>query len=628
VSETRKLAAILVSDVVGYSRLTGADEDRILARLRTLRSDLIDPTIAVHHGRIVKRTGDGSIVEFRSVVDAVNLAIEVQRAMVERNAEVAADKRIEFRIGIHLGDVVEENDGDLMGDGVNIAARLQGVATPGGICISDDAYRQVRGRLDLKVSDLGPVPLKNIAEPMRAYSLEFGAPREARSPPPADQAKSAPKRRSSFASLAAAATLLLLVAAGGWTLLGGRGTKPAQAAHLSMVVLPFANLSGDPAQDYFADGITENLTTDLSRLSGAFVIARNTAFTYKGKNVDAKEIGKELRVRYVLEGSVQRDPGRMRINVQLIDAETGNHLWAERFDKPLTDLFDMQDEIVARLANQLGTALIAAEARRAERAPKPDSLDLYFQGMAWFNKGPAPEYLSQARDFFERALALDPSNIDALVGTARVDALMAAAYMTDDRAARFAAAEATLTKVLSLAPNDAWAHFWMGVVKDQTNRTAEGIAEVQRALALDPNLAAAHGEMGNAKIFTGQAEETEAQENEALRLSPRDNFAFVWMLLAGAAKVHLGANEEAVEWLRRSIEVNRNLPMAHFFLAAALGNLGKLDEARAETQAGLALNPNFSVHGFRVGAESNNPIFLTQRERLLEGLRKAGVPEQ
>ena len=628
-AETRKLAAILVSDVVGYSRLTGADEDRILARLRSLRSDLIDPTIAVHHGRIVKRTGDGAIVEFRSVVDAVNLAIEVQRAMVERNAGVAPDKRIEFRIGIHLGDVVEESDGDLMGDGVNIAARLQGVAKPGGICISDDAYRQVKGRLDLKVSDLGPVPLKNIAEPMRAYSLEVGAPREARSPPPADQARSAPKRSSSFASLAAAiAALLLLAVAGGWYILNGRTPKPAEAAHLSIVVLPFANLSGDPSQDYFADGITENLTTDLSRLSGAFVIARNTAFTYKGKNVDAKEIGKELRVRYVLEGSVQRDPGRMRINVQLIDAETGNHLWAERFDKPLTDLFDMQDEIVARLANQLGTALIAAEARRAERAPKPDSLDLYFQGMAWFNKGPSSENLSQARGFFERALALDPGNIDALVGTARVDALMAATYMTDDRAARFAAAEATLTKVLSLAPNDAWAHLWMGVVKDQTNRTAEGIAEVQRALTLDPNLAAAHGEMGNAKIFTGQAEETEAQENEALRLSPRDNFAFVWMLLAGAAKVHLGANEEAVEWLRRSIEVNRNLPMTHFFLAAALGNLGKLDEARAETQAGLALNPNFSVHGFRVGAESNNPIFLTQRERLLEGLRKAGVPEQ
>ena len=307
VSETRKLAAILVSDVVGYSRLTGADEDRILARLRALRSDLIDPTIAVHHGRIVKRTGDGSIVEFRSVVDAVNCAIEVQRAMVERNAEVAPDKRIEFRIGIHLGDVVEESDGDLMGDGVNIAARLQGVAKPGGICISDDAYRQVKGRLDLKVSDLGPVPLKNIAEPMRAYSLEVGAPREARSPPPADQAKPAPKRRSSFASLAAAiAALLLLAVAGGWYILNGRAPKPVEAAHLSIVVLPFANLSGDPEQDYFADGITDDLTTDLSHLPDSFVIARGTAFTYKGKPLDAKQIGRELGVRYVLEGSVRR----------------------------------------------------------------------------------------------------------------------------------------------------------------------------------------------------------------------------------------------------------------------------------------------------------------------------------
>jgi len=284
VSETRKLAAILVSDVVGYSRLTGADEDRILARLRTLRSDLIDPTIAVHHGRIVKRTGDGSIVEFRSVVDAVNLAIEVQRAMVERNAGVAPDKRIEFRIGIHLGDVVEESDGDLMGDGVNIAARLQGVAKPGGICLSEQAYWQVKGRLDLKVNDLGPVPLKNIAEPMRAYSLEFGAPSAAKVAAPADQRKSLTgKTRLAFAPLAAGiVALVLLVAASGWYMLGGRLTKPAQAAHLSIVVLPFANLSGDPAQDYFADGITENLTTDLSRLSGSFVIARNTAFTFKG----------------------------------------------------------------------------------------------------------------------------------------------------------------------------------------------------------------------------------------------------------------------------------------------------------------------------------------------------------
>ncbi len=312
-SETRKLAAILVSDVVGYSRLTGADEDRILARLRTLRSDLIDPTIAVHHGRVVNRTGDGAIVEFRSVVDAVNCAIEIQRAMADRNAGVASDKRIEFRIGIHLGDVVEESDGDLMGDGVNIAARLEGVAKPGAICLSEQAYWQVKGRLVLKVIDLGPTQLKNIADPVRVYALEVGQPTHARPAP-------APARETS--------------------------TPP----RFSIVVLPFANIGGDPEQEHFVDGVTESLTTDLSRIRGAVVIARNTAFDYKGKQLDVKTIGRVLNVRYVLEGSVQRGGNRMRVNVQLIDAESGSHLWAERFDKPLADLFDMQDEIVARLA--------------------------------------------------------------------------------------------------------------------------------------------------------------------------------------------------------------------------------------------------------------------------------------
>src|ERR1700675_859087 len=266
-SETRKIAAILVSDVVGYSRLAGADEDRTLARLRALRSDLIDPTISVHHGRIVKRTGDGSVIEFRSVVDAVRCALEVQHAMVERNAGVAPDKRIEFRIGIHLGDVVEESDGDLMGDGVNIAARLESVAKPGAICLSEDAYRQVKGRLDLAARDLGPTQLKNIAEPIRVHSLEVGQPAQAKpSPAPAPE-KSAPPR-------------------------------------LSMVVLPFANIGGDPEQEHFIDGVTESLTTDLSRIQSAVVIARNTAFTYKDKPVDGKTIGRELNVRYVLHGSV------------------------------------------------------------------------------------------------------------------------------------------------------------------------------------------------------------------------------------------------------------------------------------------------------------------------------------
>src|SRR5690242_19709817 len=358
-AETRKLAAILAADVAGYSKLAAADEERTLARLRALRSDLIDPTIALHHGRVVKRTGDGILIEFRSVVDAVRCALEVQNGMAERNAGLPPERRIEFRIGIHLRDVVEESDGDLMGDGVNIAARLEGIAKPGAICLSEDAYRQVKSRLDLAVSDLGATQLKNIAEPIRVYLLELGRPVQVKQP-----ATSTPPR-------------------------------------LSIVVLPFANLGGDPEQEYFVDGVTESLTTDLSRISGSFVIARNTAFTYKGKPFDVKQIGRELNVRYVLEGSVQRSGNRLRVNVQLIDAETGAHIWAERFDKPVADLFDMQDEIVSRLANTLSAELITAEARRAERSLHPDAMDLVFQGRGWLNKGLTPDYMAQARGFFE-----------------------------------------------------------------------------------------------------------------------------------------------------------------------------------------------------------------------------------
>src|ERR1700722_9853020 len=301
-NESRKLAAILVADVVGYSRLAGADEDRTLARLRGLRSELIDPAIAAHRGRIVKRTGDGSIIEFRSVVDAVLCAIEVQTDMIERNAGVSEDRRIHFRIGVHLGDVVEESDGDLMGDGVNIAARLEGIAAPGAICLSEDAYRQVKGRRDLAVSDLGPTQLKNIADPIRVYSLQVGVSAQAK---PAEPVTSvAPKKHSALLPLAIGiAALLVLIGGAGWWFVNANrpaavaSKTPAEAARISLVVLPFTNLSNDPAQEYFADGVTENLTTELSRLHNSFVIARNTAFTFKGKSLDAKAIGKELGVR-------------------------------------------------------------------------------------------------------------------------------------------------------------------------------------------------------------------------------------------------------------------------------------------------------------------------------------------
>jgi TolB-like protein/Tfp pilus assembly protein PilF len=489
--------------------------------------------------------------------------------------------------------------------------------------ISDDAYRQVKSRLDLKVSDLGPVPLKNIAEPMRAYSLEIGP----KSKPLADQARPAPKRHRPFAWLAAALTaLLFLVAASGWYILNGRAPKPPEAAHLSIVVLPFANLSGDPTQDYFADGITENLTTDLSRLSGSFVIARNTAFTFKGKNADAREIGKELGVRYVLEGSVQRDQNQVRVNAQLIDAESGGHLWAERFDKPPSNLFSLEDDIVASLASRLGAELITNEARRAERTPNPDSMDLYFQGISWFNKGRSAENMVQARSFFERALALDPGNLDALLGTAAVDQQVAAGYETDDRPVRFAAVEATLNKVLSQSPNNAWAHYWMCRVEVQTKRGAQGIAECERALALNPNLASAHG-IGLAKIFDGHPEETESHEREALRVSPHDTEAGVWVEYIALAKLYLGAYEEALDLFRRAKDLDPNFATGRLNMATVLVELGRLDEARAEVQAGLALNPGFTIRRYRAGAQSDNPVFLKRRERNIEDMRKAGVPE-
>jgi TolB-like protein/class 3 adenylate cyclase/Tfp pilus assembly protein PilF len=591
-SETRKLAAILVADVVGYSRLVGAEEERTLARLRALRSDLVEPAIAVHHGRIVKRTGDGFIAEFRSVVDAARSAIEAQTGMVERNAGIAPERRIEFRIGIHLGDVVEEADGDLMGDGVNIAARLEGMSAPGGICLSEDAYRQLKGRLNLAVSDLGLKALKNIADPMRVYSLEVGEPAPAKLAPAPAADKLGPPR-------------------------------------LSIVVLPFDNIGGDPEQDHFVDGITESLTTDLSRLRGSFVIGRNTAFTFKGKAVDLKQIGRELNVRYVLEGSVQRGGNRMRVNVQLVDAETGSHLWAERFDKPLADLFDMQDEIVGRLANALNAQLVAAEARRAEQAPNPDSMDLYFQGMSRLNKGVTPDIVRQAREFFDRALAADPGNVEAIVGSALADVRASSLFPVADPTAAFIAAEAMLTKALSSVPDHARAYLYLAIVHIYTRRAGEGIAECEHALALDRNLADAHDMIGFGKIFIGRAEETEAHVAEALRLSPRDTMAYLWMSHAGISKNHLGHWEQALVWFRRSVEANRNYPHQYFAMGATLAQLGRLGEARSAVEAGLALDATFAVSRFRanLAARCEDERFLAQLEPILEGMRKAGLPE-
>jgi TolB-like protein/Tfp pilus assembly protein PilF len=440
-------------------------------------------------------------------------------------------------VGINIGDVIVEPH-DVFGDGVNIAARLESIAEPGGICISSSAYDHVRGKVGVEFADLGEQNLKNIARPVHAYAVvQEGS-----------YSPSIPAERT-----------------------GRSGPSPPR---LSIVVLPFTNLSGDPEQDYFVDGVTESLTTDLSRISGSFVIGRHTAFTYKGKAVDLKKIGQELNVRYVLEGSVQQSLDQLRVNVQLVETENAGHLWAERFDKRIADLFEMQDEIVSRLANTLRTELIEAEARRSERSPHPDAMDLYFQGRHWWNKGLTSEYLAQARHFFERSLAIDPANADAMTWIALVDVARGVSFLTDDSPRSFAA-ETILLEVLSRTPNHAWAHFVLGALQIYTNRVAQGVAQCERALALDHNLADAHVAIGTAKFFTGCAVETDAHVNEALRLSPRDIFAFRWLLLVGFAKLQLAEDAEAVSWFLRSIEANRNFPLAHFACVLHLRFLGR-----------------------------------------------------
>jgi TolB-like protein len=386
----RRLSAILAADVAGYSRLMHHDEEATHAKLTALLAGGVEPAIAEHGGRIVKNTGDGFLAEFPSAIEAVRAAVQFQKRIQELTTGDVEDRRIAFRVGVNIGDVIVEPH-DIFGDGVNIAAPLESIAEPGGICISSAAYDQVRGKVGVEFDDLGEQDLKNIPRPVRAYAVVQEGP---------SQAIHAERARPDALS----------------------------APRLSIVVLPFGNLSGDPKQEYFADGVTESLTTDLSRIGGSFVIGRHTAFTYKGKAVDLRQIGRELNVRYVLEGSVQRSGNRLRVNVQLNDAATGNHLWAERFDKPMADLFDMQDEIVSRLANTLNAQLIAAEARRAERSLQPSALDLYFQGMACWNKGWTSLHMMQARSFFERALELEPGNVDALVGIAAVDTTSAGLF--------------------------------------------------------------------------------------------------------------------------------------------------------------------------------------------------------
>jgi adenylate cyclase len=638
-AETRKIAAILVADVVGYSRLAGADEDRTLARLRGLRSDLIDPAIAAHHGRTVKRTGDGSIVEFRSVVDAVRCGIEVQNGLLERNVGVPPERRIESRIGIHLGDVIEEADGDLMGDAINIAARLEGIAEPGAICLSEDAYRQVRGRLDLAVTDLGPTQLKNIAEPIRVYSLEVGKPTQAKPGTAANPIEKLPKlkKRSRFALPGVAvAALVILAAIGAWRFVGSNRITPTEATRLSIVVLPFKNLGGDPAQDYFADALTDQLTTALARLRDCVVIAHTTALTYKVKSVDAKAIGKELGVRYVLEGSVQPTSDQVRINTQLIDAETGAHLWADQFDVPRADSLQTQDKIVARLARAMYLELPEVETARVKRTPaaKPDAQDLALQCQMVFLKNEvvfASEAIATVDSPCERALAADPDNVRALTWSAvkSMPSVGRGSSPWDD----LKRADVLLSKALALDPNYAPAHLLNAFMLQAQFRLEEAIAEDRRALDLDPSLADAYWHMGFVMRRLGEFQASVEAIDKAIWLSPHDPFRSVWYADKAGSHLALKQYNQAIESARRAVAVNPNNAGSYFYLAVALALAGQ------ESQAHEALERYLALPGARktmatwkrvrpqlVNADSD-PRYVQYYDLLFEGLRKAGMPE-
>jgi adenylate cyclase len=618
-AETRKLAAILAADVAGYSKLAAADEERTLARLRALRSDLFDPTIALHHGRVVKRTGDGVLIEFRSVVDAVRCAIEVQNGMVERNAGLPPERRIELRVGIHLGDVVEESDGDLMGDGVNIAARLEGIAKPGAICLSEDAYRQVKSRLDLSVSDLGSAQLKNIADPVHIYSVEVGKP--VRAKPPKGVARTQP---SLVGLVGAAIIALVIIAAGAWYLFGANRTTTLisnKPAHLSIVVLPFANLSGDPSQDYFADGITENLTTDLSRIRNSFVIGRNTAFTFKGKNVDSKEISKELGVRYVLEGSVQRDQNRVRVNAQLIDGETDAHLWADRFEASVTDLFKLQDQVVARLANTLGYELAKAEAQKSTHATNPDAIDLMMRGWSEIWQRPTKESTASARDYFERASKIDPQNAEAMVGLAyarwraRIYGWSTASEDT------YTAQLDLLTKATAISPGYAFAYYVKSLVLFFLKQLPEAIEAGRTAVALDPNMAHGYFGMAQAESWLGRCEQSKGHLKQALDLSPRDPLVPNWHMTLGVSEHCLGQLDAAIGEINQAIDAGYRTFYPYLYLAgveAAKGNEAAAKLALAEARR---LNPQLTIKWLEEQVGPPPAI-------IAEGWRKAGVPEE
>jgi TolB-like protein/class 3 adenylate cyclase/Flp pilus assembly protein TadD len=632
-SETRRLAAILAADVVGYSRLMGEDEAGTAKAVREHR-EAARPVVVSHGGRIVKTTGDGLLLEFPSVIAAVECAIAIQKSMVERNADTPEAKRILYRVGVNLGDVLIEGD-DILGDGVNIAARLEGVCEPGGVLISGAAYDHVRGRIDARFVDLGEKQLKNIARPVRAYSIEVGAPAQ---PTPTTPAKSAMTNRQATAAMVLVALGIVAVAVTAreryWLNVNRPAVvatglsapdassiaAPAEAKHLSIVVLPFKNLSGDPSQDYFADGVTDNLTTDLSRIRSSFVIASTTAFTYKGKTVDAKEIGKELGVRYVLEGSVQRDQNRVRVNAQLIDAESGAHLWAERFEEDVADLFKLQDQVVARLENTLGLQLVKAEAERGTRSKDPDVVDLTMRGNALFQLQPlTKDNNDAARAAFEQALKIDPNDVAALNGDAVAHlhelTLGWRRPGTDYEAKVLGQAE----RAIALAPNNEWPYYAKSFYLFLSRRPNEALGAADVGLAINPNSALLNGVRALAENSLGDYEQAKADITKAMRLSPHDPFMLFWPVYLGDAELGLGHFDAAIDAYHRAVDLGFRSFIPYVDLAAAFALQGKMEDANTALTEARRLEPKLTVKWLQSVAPNIPNLF--------EGVRKAGLPE-
>jgi adenylate cyclase len=581
-SATRRLAAILAADVAGYSRLMGEDEEGTLNRLWSIRADVINPKVTEHRGRIVKTTGDGLLVEFTSVVDALRCASEIQSAMAEGNAGTAAEKRIEFRIGVHQGDIVVE-DGDIFGDGVNVAARLEGLAEPGGICVSARVQEDVAGRLDLTFEDLGEQSLKNIARPIYVYRVRLEG----------------VKSQSSGKPVEAVSVLPL-------------PDKP------SIAVLPFQNMSGDPEQEYFADGMVEEIITALSRIRWLFVIARNSSFTYKGQTIDVKQVGRELGVRYVLEGSVRKAGQRVRITGQLIDALTGTHLWADRFDGSLENVFELQDDVAVSVAGVIEPTLQAAEIRRSAAQATHDSTayDLYLRALPHWTSL-QKERLFLALDLLGQAIKRDPHYAPALALAAHTRQFLAANDWVNDLEANRREGLDLARRALQSAPDDpdvlALAGFALGHFGEDINMA---LGLIDRALLINPSFARGWFLSGVGRLLAGQPELAIEHFETSVRLNPRDRGRISSGIGMGAAHLFSRRFEDAAAILLSSLQQAPGVPIGYRFLAACYAHMGRLDEARETVKRLREITSVVipSVIPYR------NP---EHRELLLSGLRLA-----